>query len=197
MAEITQQGNTRKGRKTQRNRVSLKIDFTPMVDLGFLLITFFMLTTTLSEKYVVALTAPVNGPDSPLADTSALTVILSGGNKVYYYFGQRGDTLSTTDFSPKGIRRVLLSRNQDVFNKVNQLDQQARAGQISSEQLKEERKKLGSNKYSLMVMIKSDENSRYGNLVDMLDEIQITHVLHYTVMNLEPEEKQMLAEVQK
>lgn len=163
MAEI--QTEKRKGRHTT------KIDFTPMVDLGFLLITFFMLTTVLTKSHVLTVNMPVEGPKTPLPPENALTVILSEENTVYYYAGDEFDKMQVTGFSKDGIRSILMEHRSRVM--------ELNAG------------KKEPNK--LMVMIKSDNDATYGNLVDMIDEMQITGVAKYAIVNLDPMEEEQMA----
>src|SRR5436190_11483885 len=107
MAEISQEGGKKGGGKKRSKKMSTKIDFTPMVDLGFLLITFFMLTTVLSKPYFFSIAMPVDGPPNEVPEDGALTVILSGNNKIYYYYGTDYEQMKSTGFSKEGIRRIL------------------------------------------------------------------------------------------
>ncbi|HXH19667.1 MAG TPA: biopolymer transporter ExbD, partial [Chitinophagales bacterium] len=119
-AEIEQGGGgKKKGKKVRAKKMSTRIDFTPMVDLGFLLITFFMLTTTLSKPQTMEINMPekdnVTDP-TKIKESTALTVILTANDKIYYYFGipdsVGGLQMETTDFDPKkGIRKLLLEKN--------------------------------------------------------------------------------------
>jgi len=118
MAEIQPKGDGGgKGGKKRAKKMSTKIDMTPMVDLAFLLLTFFMLTTTFNKPQ----TMEINMPDKNVKDeeeqtkikaSEALTIILGKNDKVYYYKGLNDGTsqpeLVTTDYSDKGIRDVLL-----------------------------------------------------------------------------------------
>src|SRR5580698_2668639 len=108
MAEVNTGGGGGGGKhqKKRAKKLSTRIDMTPMVDLGFLLLTFFMLTTTFSKPKVIGLTPPVkDSTHKTQVDTTSLTIILSGNNKVYYYKGQLPLTVDSnnirlTDFSP-------------------------------------------------------------------------------------------------
>ncbi len=152
----------KKGKKVRSKKMSTKIDFTPMVDLGFLLITFFMLTTTMSKPQKMDITYPfkddkeVKKPDEPEVKASkVITLIPGGNNKVYYYNGlgnaeEEGSTgIDSTDFSKDGLRKVLLQKRSDV---------QAQHG-------KDEKP---------IVMIKADTAANFKNFVDVLDELRIT-----------------------
>jgi biopolymer transport protein ExbD len=104
------------GKKPRARKRNFRLDMTPMVDLAFLLLTFFMLTTTFAKPNVMQLTMPVKpdavDPGTPVRQSSAMTIILGQGHKVYYYFGLSVPndpsvpvpTLHTTDFGPQGIR---------------------------------------------------------------------------------------------
>ena len=125
MAEIAQ--NSRKGRKKRRTKkLSTRVDFTPMVDLGFLLITFFMLATTLNKPQTMEIALPSKEkiPDADqtkIKASRAVTILLGKDNKVYYYEGTRENdldpTLSKTDFSPTGLRKFLIRKNYEVMAK--------------------------------------------------------------------------------
>ena len=90
MAQIENTATTRKGRSFSHNKKHiLRIDMTPMVDLGFLLITFFVFTTTMSTPKATDLFMPkddINHPQ-PLPNSLALSLLLDDNNKVFYYSG--------------------------------------------------------------------------------------------------------------
>src|SRR5436190_23908853 len=90
MAEIAQEGGKKGDGKKRSKKMSTKIDFTPMVDLGFLLITFFMLTTTLAKPKTMEINMPEKEDvldSTKVKASTALTVILSENDKIFYYFG--------------------------------------------------------------------------------------------------------------
>ena len=129
MAEIAK--NHRKGATKRRaKKLSTRVDFTPMVDLGFLLITFFMLATTLNKPQTmeIALPSKEKTPESEqttVKASKAITLLLGQANTVYYYEGTRVNEvdpeLHATNFSPGGLRQFLLKRNYEVMEKIRNL----------------------------------------------------------------------------
>jgi len=164
MAELdtSQKGGHKKGKRKGRKKMSTRIDLTPMVDLGFLLVTFFMLTTTFSKPQTMEINMPVKPKGEQVDDenanavkaSKALTIILGGENKVYWYSGLPGDdnAPAVTDFSQEGIRKVILSKNNEVKD--------------------------------LVVLIKPANDSNYKNVVDILDEMSITNVKRYALVDI-------------
>ena len=152
MAEVNSGGG--KKEKGRSKKVSTKIDMTPMVDLAFLLITFFMLTTTFSKPQ----TMEVNMPDKtdtqekqPLKESKALTIILGEDDKVYWYTGLTNPKVEVTDYSADGIRKVLLYKNKQIKD--------------------------------LVVLIKAKDVSKYKNIVDILDEMHIANIKRYAIVD--------------
>jgi biopolymer transport protein ExbD len=164
MAEISASDQAPKGKK-RSHKLSTKIDMTPMVDLGFLLITFFMLTTSLMKP----VTMQLNMPDKSCQDctsevkcSESLNVVIDADNKVHYYQGDAcNPTLHTTDFSDKGIRQVLFDYRQKIGNMFT-------------------------------VVIKSTDKAKYRNMVDLLDELTITNNKRYAIVALTSEDKQLI-----
>jgi biopolymer transport protein ExbD len=117
MAEINSSSGRQGSGKVRRLRASTRIDMTPMVDLAFLLLTFFMLTTELSKKTVLPLTMPTppeNIKDIPeIKGERALSVVLGPHDKVHWYMGAEG-TPSVT--SMRNIRKVLLEKRTEIKN---------------------------------------------------------------------------------
>jgi biopolymer transport protein ExbD len=148
MAEIAENSKSDKGRT---HKVSTRIDMTPMVDLGFLLITFFMLATTFSKPKTMEINMPFEAVKTkPIPNKNAVTVILGENDKVYYFFGlPEINKVKRTDFSKDGLRKVLAERiktNADTF-----------------------------------VIIKVSDTSKYKNLVDVIDEMAITNNKRYAI----------------
>src|SRR6185312_16128217 len=107
MAEVSTGGGKKDGKKRAK-KVSTKIDMTPMVDLAFLLITFFMLTTTFNKPQTMEVNMPdktENNEQQPLKESKVLTIILGENDKVYYYTGLTNPKVELTDYSTEGIRK--------------------------------------------------------------------------------------------
>jgi biopolymer transport protein ExbD len=178
MAEIAQDGGggKRKDGKVRSKKMSTRIDFTPMVDLGFLLITFFMLTTTLAKPNIMALVMPekkdLKEEDlEPVKESKVLTLLLDANDKVYWYEGITDPQLDSTDFSAEGVRKVILNKMDKV---------KGQWGLEDYEDFRTKEKKQGSH---ITVLIKPTENAVYKNLVDVLDEMAITKVRYYVVLD--------------
>ena len=173
-------GNTSSG-KPRSHRMSTRIDFTPMVDLGFLLITFFMLTTALSKPSIMPLVMPKEeGEPEPIKQSKVLTILLGTGDKVYCYEGLDLGKMDSTSFDANGLRQVILRKKEKVealFGLQNYTDSK------TNEVLQ------GSQ---INVIIKPASNSRYKNLVDALDEMAICQVRYYYVMDISEEEAKHL-----
>lgn len=146
-------------------KVSTKVDMTPMVDLAFLLVTFFMLTTTFSKPQTMEVNMPEkNQKDEKMkvAETRTTTLILAENNKIYYYSGlAENPELNVTDFSETGIRKVLLGKVRTITDPI--------------------------------VIIKSKKTAKYRNLVDIIDEMAITGVKIYALVDITPEDEELVS----
>lgn len=180
MAEI--QEAPQEGKKGKAKKQSTKVDLTAMVDLAFLLITFFMFTTTLSKPKVMPIVLPADsqeeGPE--LDDSFAMTILIAPKNQVIYYYGQpekaaaNPEAVKSTNYDKeKGLRKVLLSKKKRVDA----------MGEIS-------RDKKGLSKF--MVLIKPTDSSVYGNMVDVLDEMKIADIKRYALIPISDPEKKMV-----
>ncbi len=170
------------GGKGKPKKMSTRVDLTPMVDLGFLLITFFMLTTTLSKPQIMALVMPdkdVKLEDlEPVKEGKVLTLLLGANDKVYWYEGITDAKLDSTDYSAEGLRKVILNKMDKV------------KGQYGLEDYKDVKTKEDRKGSFINVIIKPTKESRYKNLVDALDEMSITKVRYYVILDVsELEEK--------
>ncbi|HTA82166.1 MAG TPA: biopolymer transporter ExbD [Bacteroidia bacterium] len=181
-------GGHGKHQKKRAKKLSTKLDMTPMVDLGFLLLTFFMLTTTFNKPKVIGLTPPVKDTSHVKVDTTSLTVILSGNNKVYYYQGLLAESsdknnISLTDFSAKGIRQVILGKNVFVSDLIKDAKAKHDAGKISDSIYDRIKDSAEGKKKALFVIIKTDSVAKYVNVVSMLDEMDICNVGKYSLID--------------
>lgn len=154
-------GGHKKGPGVKKSKkLSTRVDLTPMVDLGFLLITFFIFTTTMSSPTAMKLNLPkdTDKPDeqNKLKESAALTVMPSKANYIYYYEGLDPSKLQQTDF--KKVRDVILD------------------------------KKRRTDPKDFMVIIKPTQDATYKNTVDMLDEMKIDDVKRFALVDITPDE---------
>lgn len=197
MADINS-GATNDTGKGKPQKLSTRVDFTPLVDMNMLLLTFFMFCTTMSKPQVMELAMPA-APEQEIAvenlnkvkDSKAITLILGAENMVYYYFGKVEEqmyedytSLRQTDFSPEGLRAILLERNRPAIEKVRALKRQRRDKQISEEEFENEVDKIKADPDGQVVVIKPSDESTYENLVDALDEMQICSIGSYALVDM-------------
>jgi biopolymer transport protein ExbD len=191
MADInTGGGEEKKGKPKKQN---LRVDFTPMVDMNMLLITFFMFCTTLSKPQIMNLVVPSKDKEDILqddrpktADSRTTTFILAGDDVVYYYFGKPNyadyTSLKQTDYSPEGLRAVLVEKNGDVVRQIADLRTKLANKELSQEAFDEQSKELKNDKEGQVVIIKPTPESTFENLVDALDEMQICSIGTYALV---------------
>ena len=199
MAEVNtdQGGGKEKGgkhSKVRAKKASTHIDMTPMVDLAFLLLTFFMLTTTFSKPKTVEINMPLKDGE-PTKVNNAITVLLSDKDRVFWYFGEfkPGETqLNKTDFSDKGIRKEMLDKNSAAHAEVKRLEDELAKRQIADSTFKRLAVEAKSQKSALMVLIKTDDKAKYRNVIDILDELSISSVGKYAVVDMMKDEYDLI-----
>ena len=186
MAELNTGGGD-KGGKVRSKKSNPVVDLTAMVDLAFLLITFFILTTTLSKPQSMDLALPdkdkpneeqADPPETPAWRT--LTVVLGKNDKLVYYIGMTDAPYVDADvngkpkldnYGGKGIRKALIAHNKYVLEHVDD-----------------------TKKQGMIVLIKASKSANYKNLVDILDEMAIADIQTYVIVNdYTPEETKLLA----
>jgi biopolymer transport protein ExbD len=182
--------------------MNVRVDFTPMVDMMMLLITFFMLCTTLSKPQTMQINMPSNDKNikddqrSEVKASQAVTLLLAGDNKVYYYEGlpNTGDPkfLKTTSYEANGIRAILLGKNQQAVQKKKALDQKKLNLQINDEEYTKQLNDIKDAKQTPTVIIKATGGSSYKNLVDALDEMQICSIGKYVITDISPTDITMI-----
>lgn len=214
MAEVnTGGGGGKGGKKVKQKKISLRVDFTPMVDMNMLLITFFMLCTSLTKPQVMEIAMPakedkekVDTTDKPkLADDLAITLFLGKDHQVYYYVGQPKyddpTALIKTDFTENGLRKLLLGKNKMVIDDVNKIKLQRQADDGPFKGLTEAKadsvyKSLiataRGNNDAPYVMIKASDEASYKDFVDAMDEMLICNIGRYSVVEMSPKEFEWL-----
>jgi biopolymer transport protein ExbD len=176
MAELdTSGGGGKKGGKVRTKKMSTRVDLTAMVDLAFLLITFFMLTTTLAKPQAMDIAMPDKDKDEQqeltIADTRTINILLGSGNKLEWYMGSVDKQLTPPEiqgFGKNGIRKALIEKSKEVVGRT------------------------GDPKKGLIVLIKPSEKSNYRNLVDILDEMKITNIQQYGISEISAPEIELL-----
>lgn len=185
MAEMDTSSSGGKGKHggTKSKKQSTRVDMTPMVDLGFLLITFFMLTTTMAKPKTMDLIMPKDTEKeeekNKVKESTALTILLGKKNQVYYYEGLAQDPnasanpefFKATSFAnTNGIRDVIIRKRDEVAKLRN--------GKGQPE--------------DVVVMIKADDGSVYANFVDILDEMAINRIQKYATVDITDQDKQWI-----
>lgn len=194
MAEIQESCNRPKSGKNRQKKMAVRVDFTPMVDMNMLLITFFMLCTTLSKPQTMEISMPSNDKSiteeqqSKVKASQAITLLLDGDNKLYYYEGEPDykdyASLKETSYQADGLRALLLRRNRAAVDEVNRLKQQKLALKISEEEYSKKVSEIKSGKNTPTVIIKATDTASYENLIDALDEMQICNIGKYVITDI-------------
>ena len=192
-------GGGGKHQKKRAKKLSTRIDMTPMVDLGFLLLTFFMLTTTFSQPKVIELTPPVKSDEKTKVDTTTLTLILGKSDTVYYYNGllhatHDSNNILQTDFSDDGVRKLVLGQNQFVMNSIKDIQTQHNANKMPDSTYNRLLDKAEGNKSARFVIIKTDSTTKYINVVMALDEMNICNIAKYSLIDASEDDIKMIAD---
>lgn len=200
MASIEGGGDTghKKGPGVKKaKKLSTRVDMTPMVDLGFLLITFFIFTATMSSPKTMDLNMPKDTDkkedETKVKQSGALTIMLGKGDKVYYYEGELAPDASNFKSSTfKEIRNEIIRKKQEVIKNYVP-DPKVDEGII------EKAKKNGDPNWEkaaldrdFVVVIKPNEEATYKNTVDMLDEMTINNVKRFAMIKIADTENQLI-----
>ena len=184
--------------KKRAKKGNTRIDMTPMVDLAFLLLTFFILTTTMYKPSTLQLTFPVPPEDQQKKEldkvNNALTLFLTKEDQILYYKDafKPGETqLTRTDFS--GITPLLMEMNKSTFQRIQELGKQLNSNTI--DQLAYDTLKNLAQKQTdaLFVIIKPDADAKYRNMIDIVDDMDISGIGKYAVQDtIKPVEAELL-----
>lgn len=171
MAEVQVKDSSGKGGKVRSQKQPPHVDLTPMVDLAFLLITFFMLVTTFNKPNVMDLGLPAKPkdptqkpPPTEIDLSNSISLIIGKDNRIFYHqldqAGLNEQTLQETSFDREGITKVI-----------------------------EQAKRNAKDVTKFTVIIKPTDDAVYKNFVDILDEMAITKSEQYGVTDIKPWEK--------
>jgi biopolymer transport protein ExbD len=171
MAELDTSGGGKKGGgKVRSKKASTRVDLTAMVDLAFLLITFFILTTTLQKPKAMDLVMPDKDEktkaEQPVAASRTLTLLLGSNNKLEWYLGETGKTAPTVDnYGKNGLRKLLFEKSKEV---------------------------LQNSGKEMFVIVKPSDKSNYNNVVTAMDELNIVGNQFRAIVDITPLEIELL-----
>jgi hypothetical protein len=218
MAEIQANDHGSDGKKNKQKKQTLRVDFTPMVDMNMLLITFFMFCTTLLKPQTMNLNMPTKDDvkedeKQEVKESGAITFLLGGDNELYYYEGMPKDEKTGVDHyddpeflkilsyegeSENGLRSYLLKRNADLYRPTQELKMQLQRQEIPDSIFKKRSKELldaAKNTPNVVVptvIIKPTDFSTYKNMVDVLDEMLVTNIGAYAIIDQQDGDRYLL-----
>lgn len=177
-------------------KLSTRVDMTPMVDLGFLLITFFIYTTTMSTPSTMPLAVPaddVNKEDlTAVKQSGALTILLGKDNHIFYYEGEldpAGKNFKSATY--KTIRDVIINKKKEVIA--------SHVHDATCEKAQQKAKAKGDPNWQnackdrdFVVVIKPNSEATYKNTIDILDEMTINNVGRFALVDITPEENTLV-----
>jgi biopolymer transport protein ExbD len=205
MAQIQEGGGGggKKGGKKRAKKQSTKVDMTPMVDLAFLLLTFFVLTATFSKPKSMELTFPV--PPEKEIDVppikNGITFLLTGDDRIFYYereFRPVADDkgpkteLKELNYSQASLHKYLLEKNKPMQDQIRALTEQHKKGQLADTTFKRLVRERKADKESWTYLIKTDDKATYKNVIDVIDELNINVVGKYVMVDINKQELDLL-----
>jgi biopolymer transport protein ExbD len=175
MAELNTGGGGGDGKKVRSKKMSTRVDLTAMVDLAFLLITFFMLTTTLAKPKAMDLKMPDKSDkdqkEMKVDDRRTMNIILGMNDKVEWYMGAPDKQYSppqVVGFGKNGIHERIVEQMKKVVGIT------------------------GDPKKGVIVLIKPTTKSHYKNLVDILDEMNVLDVQQFAIVDVTDPELELV-----
>lgn len=188
---------------SKQKKMNSRVDFTPMVDMIMLLVTFFMLCTTLLKPQTMQISMPSDKEDlkdeqrSQVAASKAITILIDENNTLYYFKGKPSGgsdiadegKLYKTTYGKDGLRKVLLEANPKAIEEVDKLKAEfatKKTSNVQEEQkvkaeYKERLNKIKNADYTPSVIIKASDKATYNNLIQVLDEMQICSIGRYVI----------------
>lgn len=192
---------------SKQKKMNARVDFTPMVDMIMLLVTFFMLCTTLIKPQTMDITMPSDKDDikdenkSQVAADKAITIILDKDDAVYYFTGKPSEAeLKKTTYGREGIRKVLMQLNIEAVQKAQNLKKEflsrysadPKVAAANQEEYKKRLSEIKNADNTASVIIKATDDATYKNLIDMLDEMSICSVGKYVIDKVQGQDQSMI-----
>ena len=208
MAEV--QVKEQEGGKNKQKKKHLRVDFTPMVDMNMLLITFFMFCTTLLKPQTMHINMPTKdkveeGDETKARASTAVTLLLGANDELYYYAGLIDDAggydnrefLVATDYGETGLRKLLLEKNKGTYELIQDLKIKLKNLEIKEEEFYAKSKEIQEDaikktKIAPTILIKPTELSTYKNLVDALDEMLVCNIGAYAIVDVADGDRYLL-----
>ncbi len=206
MAEIAEGGGGgHKGGKKRAKKQSTRIDMTPMVDLAFLLLTFFVLTATFSKPKSMELTfpAPPENKEEQPPIKNGITFLLSDKNRIFYYEGEfraqaddKGPKteLKELSYDQSSLHKYLLDKNKEMQDQIKGLTEQHNKNQLADTAFKRMVRERKADPKSFTYLIKTDDKATYKNVIDVIDELNINVVGKYVMVDILKPELDMINE---
>lgn len=197
-----------KKKGSKQKKMNARVDFTPMVDMIMLLVTFFMLCTSLLKPQTMEITMPSDKQDlkdeqrNQAKASEAITILVAGQDRVFYFEGKPEEAAQNLVEAKYGggegsLRAKLLAKNANAQIEVEKLRKEFETRDINEESKKEFQKRLSEIKNAKgtpTVIIKAADNSTYDNLIKTLDEMQICSIGKYVIDNFSEADKALLAD---
>ncbi len=192
---------------SKQKKMDARVDFTPMVDMIMLLVTFFMLCTSLLKPQTMEISMPSDKEDlkdeqrNQAKASEAVTILVAGGDRLFYFEGKPEEAAETMVEAKYGggkesLRAFLLSKNAEAQKKVAELKKEFETREINETSKKEYNDRLSeikSAKGTPTVIIKAADDATYDNLIKVLDEMQICSIGKYVIDNFTDMDKELLA----
>lgn len=196
---------------SKQKKMNARVDFTPMVDMIMLLVTFFMLCTTLLKPQTMDITMPSDKDDikdenkSQVAADKAMTIILDKDEAVYYFTGKPSEAeLVKTTYGREGIRKEIMAMNLEAVQKAQELKKEfqsrysadPKVAAANEKEYKERLSKIKNDDNTVSVIIKATDDATYKNLIDILDEMAICSVGKYVIDKVHEQDLNMIQAVE-
>jgi biopolymer transport protein ExbD len=171
MAELDTSGGGKGKKKGGQKKKAVRVDLTAMVDLAFLLITFFILTTTLSKPKSQELIMPDKDEKTKqqeaVAETKTMTLLLGKNNKLEWFIGLPGKSAPTViGYGKNDLRKTLVDENEKI--------------------------KATHGGQPMIVIVKPSDHCTYNNVVTVMDELNITDIEQRAIVDMTPPELDLL-----
>ncbi|MDO4929780.1 MAG: biopolymer transporter ExbD [Bacteroidales bacterium] len=189
---------------SKQKKMNARVDFTPMVDMIMLLVTFFMLCTSLLKPQTMEISMPSDKEDikdeqrNQAKASEAVTILIASEDRIFYFEGkpeEAAQNMVETKYGKDGLRAFLMAKNAAAQSKVAELKKEFETRDINEESKKEYAERLStikSSKGTPTVIIKAADNSTYDNLMKVLDEMQICSIGKYMIDNFTDSDRALL-----